>query len=517
MLSTKEYIKDIQAGIVVFLVALPLCLGIAIAQNAPPIAGLISGIIGGLIVMFFSGAKYSISGPAAGLTAIVLTSIKELGSFEAMLAATCIAGAIQILLGLAKAGVIGHYFPSSVIKGMLSAIGIILIIKQIPHLFGYDVDPLGDMTFFQSDGKNTFSELINMVNYITPGPAIISLVSILILLFWNDNFIKHGSKLSYVPSALLIVIVGIGLNFLFGAIYPSLFVHQSHLVALPTIKSSSDLIASLQFPDFSGFADSKIYVIGFTIAIVASLETLLSIDASDKLKKGLIASPTNRELIAQGIGNITCGMVGGIPITSVIVRSSANINAGATSKLSGYIHAILLLISVLLFPEILTLIPNASLAVILLFTGYKLTQISLFKSMFSLGIKQFLPFITTIVVMLLTDMLKGILCGLVIALYFILRDMMRIPIKSTTTDIHGVPHTLITFPENVSFINKGALQKMLNNVPSKSILILDGGNIKSIDYDILETIALFKKETSKREIKTQFINIQEIDLHLQKH
>ena len=517
MLSTKEYLKDIQAGIVVFFVALPLCLGIAIAQNAPPFSGIISGVIGGLIVMFLSGAKYSISGPAAGLTAIVITSIKELGSFEAMLTAMCIAGVIQILLGVLKAGVIGYYFPSSVIKGMLSAIGIILIIKQIPHLFGYDVDPEGDMSFFQEDGKNTFTELINMVNYITPGPTIISLISILTLFFWNADYIKPGSKLSYIPSALLIVFIGIGSNVLFGLFFPSIFVHQNHLVSLPTIQSSSDLLASLKFPNFSELTNSKVYIIGFTLAIVASLETLLSIDASDKLKKGLTSSPTNRELIAQGVGNITCGLIGGVPITSVIVRSSANINAGATSKLSGYIHGFLLLISVLVFPNLITQIPNASLAVILLFTGYKLTQISLFKSMYSLGIKQFLPFITTIVLMLITDMLKGILCGLIIAIYFILRDMMRIPLKNSSTEIDGTTHTLITFPENVSFVNKGALLKMLNTVPIDSILILDGTNIKSIDYDVLETIMIFKQEAAKRGIEIQTINIQEIVLTLNNH
>jgi len=514
MLSNKEYLKDIQAGVVVFLVALPLCLGIAIAQNAPPISGIISGVVGGTVVMLLSGSKYSISGPAAGLTAIVLSSISTLGSFELMLSALCVAGVIQILLGVFKAGIIGYYFPSSVIKGMLSAIGIILIIKQIPHLVGYDVDPEGDMSFFQDDGRNSFTELVNMLDYFTPGAAIVSAISILILLFWNEDFIKSNSKLSFIPSALILVIVGIVMNKLFELVFPSLFIHQSHLVSLPTIQSPADLLQSLRLPDFKGFSNPQTYIIGLTIAVVASLETLLSIDATDKIKKGLKPSPTNRELIAQGVGNISCGMIGGIPITSVIVRSSANINAGAKSKLSGLTHGILLFISVLAFPSILTSIPNASLAVILLFTGYKLTKIDLFKSMYALGQKQFLPFITTVVVMLLTDMLKGILCGLIIAIYYILRDMMRIPIKKSSAIIEDREHTLITFPENVSFINKGFLLKMLNNIPSDSDLILDGSHIKSIDYDVLETIMIFKTDAIKKGINIKTINIVEIDLHI---
>jgi len=514
MLSTKESLKDIQAGVVVFLVAVPLCLGIALAQNAPPFSGIISGIIGGSIVMLISGAKYSISGPTAGMTAILVSSIKELGGFELVLTSICIAGLFQILFGILKVGIIGYYFPSSVIKGMLSAIGIILIIKQIPHLIGYDVDPEGNMSFFQDDGKNTFSELIHMVNYFTPGPAIISAISILILLFWNSDFIKPGSRLSLVPSALIIVVVGLLSNKLFQFVFPSLLIHQNHLVAIPTIKSTNDLIDSLILPDLNGLTNMRTYFIGFTIAIVVSLESLLSIDATDKLKKENTPSPTNRELIAQGVGNLTCGLVGGVPITSAIIRSSANINAGATSKLSGYVHGILLLASILVFPDLLTSIPNASLAVILLFTGYKLTKISLFKSMYTIGQKQFAPFIITISVMLLTNMLIGIVCGLAAALLYIIRDLMRIPVKKSSTEIDGLTHTLITFPENVSFINKGALLKMLNTTPYNSSLILDGANIKSIDYDVLETIMIYKQEAVKKGIEIQLINIQEIDLHL---
>lgn len=514
MLSVKESLKNIQSGVVVFLVAVPLCLGIAIAQNAPPLSGIISGIIGGSIVMLISGAKYSISGPTAGMTAIMLASIKELGTFELVLTSICLAGIFQILFGFLRVGLVGYYFPSSVIKGMLSAIGIILIIKQIPHLVGYDVDPEGDMTFFQDDGMNSFSELVHMLNYFSHGPAIISAISILILLFWNSEYIKPGSKLSFIPSALVIVIAGICMNAVFQYAFPPLIVHQSHLISIPTIQSPTDLLDSLLFPDFSGLANYQTYVIGFTIAIVVSLESLLSIDAMDKIKKEPVASPTNRELIAQGIGNLSCGLVGGVPITSAIIRSSANINAGATNKLSGYVHGFLLLTSILLFPSLLTSIPNASLAVILLFTGYKLTRITLFKSMFQLGQKQFIPFITTITFMLLIDMLKGILLGLGVAIFYILRDMMRIPIKKSSVEIDGKTHTLIKFPENVSFINKGVLFKILQSIPPKSSLILDGSNIKSIDYDVSETITIFKQDALSKEIEIQLINIEEIDLHL---
>ncbi len=514
MLSAKEYLKDIRSGVVVFLVAVPLCLGIAISQNAPALSGIISGIIGGTVVMFISGSKFSISGPTAGLTAILITSIHELGSFESMLTALCIAGIIQILFGISKLGIIGYYFPSSVIKGMLSAIGIILILKQIPHLVGYDVDPEGNMSFIQDDGRNSLSELINMVHYFSAGPAIISAVSILILFFWNQDFIKPGSRLSLIPGALLIVVTGIVLNTLFQFVFPSIVVQQSHLVALPTIESPSDLLKSLSHPDFSGLQNVHTYTIAFTIAVVISMESLLSIDATDKLKKENEPTSTNRELIAQGIGNLTCGLMGGVPITSAIIRSSANIHAGAVSKLSGYAHGLLLLASILLFPSLLTSIPNASLAVILLFTGYKLTKIDLFKSMFALGQKQFLPFITTILVMLLTDMLKGILCGLLVAIYYIVRDMMRIPIKKSSAVIEGKEHVLITFPENVSFINKGVLVKMLNKIPLNSSIILDGAHIKSMDYDVAEAITIFKQDAEARKIDIQLININEIDLHL---
>lgn len=517
MLSIKETIHNIQSGVVVFLVALPLCLGIAIAQDAPPIAGIISGIIGGSVVMLFSGSKYSISGPAAGLTAIVLTAVNDLGSFEALLTAMVVAGAIQVILGVIKAGVIGYYFPSSVIKGMLSAIGIILILKQLPHLVGYDVDPEGDINFLQTDGQNSFSELLNMLNYFTPGPALVSALSIIAMIFWSPKFINPNNRLSFIPNALVIVVLGIVLNSIFEYLFPMLFIHQEHLVALPTINSASDLHNSLSFPDLAGFSNSKTYVVGFTIAIVASLESLLSLDASDKLKKVMKPSSPNKELIAQGIGNLACSLVGGIPVTSVIVRSSANIAAGASHKLSGYVHGFLLLVSVLVFPDILTRIPNASLAVILLFTGYKLTKLALFKSMFALGKNQYLPFITTIVVMLLTDMLKGIVCGLIVAIYFIIRDLMRVPIKKSSTEIEGKEHTLITFPETVSFINKGPLLKMLETVPANSYLILYGKNIQSIDYDVLETIHLFKESAIDKNIEIDAINIQTIDNHVAGH
>ncbi|MBC7451189.1 MAG: SulP family inorganic anion transporter, partial [Cytophagales bacterium] len=317
--------------------------------------------------------------------------------------------------------------------------------------------------------------------------------------------------------ALIVVFVGVGLNELFKSYIPELKVYPSHLVYLPQINNTKDLMNGLHFPDFSALLNFKTYWIGFTLALVASLETLLNIDASDKLKKVVKPSPANRELIAQGIGNLTCGLIGGIPITSVIVRSSANINAGAKSKLSGLTHGVLLLLSVLLFPGILNLIPYAALSAILLITGYKLTQVSLFKHLYSLGWQQFLPFIVTVVVMLLTGILKGIFCGLLVAVYFIIRDMMRIPIKKASSVIDGKTYTLITFPENVTFINKGVVYSMLQKVPSDSILILDGTHIKSIDYDVLETITLFKQSSFAKHIEVQILNIQLIDIQSSSH
>ncbi|MEO6304692.1 MAG: SulP family inorganic anion transporter, partial [Bacteroidia bacterium] len=377
-MTSNTLSSDIKAGSVVFLVALPLCLGIALACGVPLFSGIISGVIGGILVTALSGSKYSVAGPAAGLTSIVISSISLLGSYEIFLAAVIFAGILQIVLGIIKAGGVGNYVPNAVIKGMLAGIGIILIIKQIPHLFGYDKDPEGDMEFFQPDGHNSFTELFYMVNFITPGSLIIGCVSFLILFLSSKKFFTSSVFLTLLPTPLLVVLAGIFLTKLFNN-YEFFKIDPQHLVNLPNIYDLSDLHSNLAFPNFNFIGTSTFWMVVFTIGVVASLETLLNIEATDKLDPEKNISNSNKELVAQGVGNMAAGLLGGLPVTSVIVRSSANINSGAKTKLAVVVHAILLLISVILFPNVLSLIPNACLAVILIVTGLKLTRLAIFK------------------------------------------------------------------------------------------------------------------------------------------
>ena len=483
----KNLFADIKAGIVVFLVALPLCLGIAMACKVPLFSGIIAGVIGGILVTIFSGSKYSVSGPAAGLTAIVLASIAQLGNYQAFLAAVVFAGVFQLLLGVLKAGSIGNYIPNAVIKGMLAGIGIILIIKQIPHLFGYDNDPEGDEQFIQMDGENSFTELIHMINFITPGAIIIGVVSFVVLIIAEKQFYKKDKILSNLPGPLLAVVFGILLTIAFKN-NAFLAVDNIHLVNLPTIASFSDLQANLFFPDFSFANSSKFWMIVFTLAVVASLETLLGIEAVDKLDPDKNESNTNKELLAQGIGNIACGFVGGLPVTSVIVRSSANINSGAKSKMSAIIHASLLLISVLLLPNLLALIPNACLAAILIMTGFKLTKLAIFKEQWNFGFEQFIPFVITIVIMLVTDLLKGVCAGLVVAIIFIIRDNIKSSFDLSTEKINGELYSQIKLPQHVTFFNKGYLIKFFGGLKPNSKLIIDGSINKKINRDAKDVI-----------------------------
>lgn len=504
----KNLLADAKAGVVVFLVALPLCLGIALACGVPLFSGIISGVIGGLLVTFFSGSKYSVSGPAAGLTAIVLSAISQLGSFEALLAATIFAGCVQLVLGLLKAGGIGNYIPNAVIKGMLAGIGIILIIKQIPHLFGYDKDPEGDQSFIQADGENTFSELIHMIDYITPGAVIIALVSFVIVYVTGKDFYKKNKILSAIPGPLLIVIMGAVLTTIFK--YSTrLNIDSQHLVNLPSIQSFQDLSNNLITPDFSLITESKFWVIVFTIAVVASLETLLGIEAIDKLDPDKNESNTNKELLAQGVGNVACGLLGGLPVTSVIVRSSANINAGAKSKVSVMMHAVLLLIAVLLLPTLLSLIPNAALAVILITTGYKLTKGAIFKEQWKFGIEQFLPFVVTITVMLFTDLLKGVCAGIIISVFYILKDNVKRSFEVSTDVINGEVYHLIKLPQHITFFNKGYLIKYFAKLPSNSKIIIDGSINKKINHDAKDVISNFIKSSKTRNIKVELFKYEQ--------
>lgn len=508
-MKSNTFVPDLKAGIVVFLVALPLCLGIALACKAPLFSGLLAGVIGGIIVTVFSGSALSVSGPAAGLTSIVLSSVATLGSFEIFMAAVVFAGVVQMLLSFLRAGSIGNYFPNAVIKGMLAGIGIILIIKQIPHLVGYDADPEGEFDFVQPDGHTTFSDLIYMVNYITPGSVIIGVVSLLMLYISEMRFYKENKILSMIPGALLAVVLGILLNLSFNSVNQPLFqIGKEHMVNLPVINNAESLRNIIMLPDFSQITSMNFWTIVFTIALVASLESLLSLEATDKLDPKKRDSNSNKELFAQGLGNLTCGALGALPVTAVIVRSSANINAGAKTKMAAVIHALLLMVSILFIPNILMLIPNASLAAILIVTGYKLAKPSLLKEHFAKGYSQVLPFIVTIVVMLVTDLLKGVSAGLIISVIFIIRANVRYSFDTAHNIIDDSMHHLIKLPQHVTFFNKGFLIKYLKNVAPNSKLIIDGSINKSMDSDVKEVLQDFLKTSKEKQIQISLINIE---------
>lgn len=509
----KNWQSDLSAGLVVFLVALPLCLGIGLAStniegiNGLPniFAGLIAGVIGGIIVGFFSGSKLGVSGPAAGLITIVIASITTLGNYQGFLLAVIISGVIQLIAGYLKAGVIAGYVPSSVIKGMLAAIGITLILKEIPHLVGYDADFIGDEAFIQPDGHNTLSELLYALNGIHPGSFCVGIFSLLFLIFWDSKFMKKYAFVGKVPGALIAVVLAILINFLFELFMPSLKISSEHLVQIPVIKSFGEFSTLFVFPDFSFLSNSNVYIIAFTLAIVGSLETLLSVEATDKLDPDKNITPKNRELKAQGIGNIVAGLIGGLPITQVIVRSSANINSGGKSKLSTITHGLLLLSAILFIPFVLNLIPLAVLGAVLILVGYKLTKISLFKEMFKLGQEQFVPFIFTIAGVLFTDLLKGIGIGMVVAVFYILKSNYKNHFsKEEKTD-----ETIIILSEEVTFLNKSGIQEMLENIKPNSKLVIDGSKCKSIDYDVIELLKEFKRYGAKNNhIEFHLINFK---------
>ncbi len=503
-LSTLK--NDIPASIVVFLVALPLCLGVALASGAPLLSGVISGIIGGIVVGLLSHSQTSVSGPAAGLAAVVLSAITQLGAFDIFLTAVLIAGIIQLGMGFAKTGFIANYIPSNVIKGLLAAIGIILILKQIPHAFGYDNDAEGDFTFFQADGENTFSELLSIINFITPGALIISLLSITILAFWDKTPMK---KFKFFPAALFIVIFGVLMNQFFMNFVPTLIIEQSHLVNLPPF-DFGNLSTYFHLPKIASLGDYHVWLVGLTIAIVASLETLLNIEAVDNIDPHKRQTPPNRELVAQGVGNILAGLFGGIPVTSVIVRSSVNINSGNESKLSAILHGIFLLISVLALAPLLNLIPLASLAAILLMTGYKLTKISLFKSMYQKGWHQFIPFMATILAIVFTDLLIGILFGLFISGFFLMRNNYRNPFTLKKDKLHIGEVIRLELSNQVSFLNKASIKDTLWDVPNHSKVLIDATYSDFIDEDVLEVIDDFKNVVApERDIKLNIVGLKD--------
>ncbi len=494
LFSPKTIPKDFLAGIVVFLVALPLCLGIAIASDAPPFAGVLAGIIGGIVVGALSGSHTSVSGPAAGLTAIVAAQIALLGSFEAFLLAVVIGGVLQIGLGIARAGALSAFFPSSVIKGLLAAIGVILILKQIPHIVGHDNDPEGEMAFSQPDSKNTFSEILSIFDGdIHLGALVVGFLSILVLLMWEK--IKP-LKRSVVPGPLVVVLLGVAVSVYLRSLGGKWEITSTHLVQFPVAESTSAFFSFFTTPDFSQFSNPAIYIAGVTIAIVASLETLLNLEAVDKLDPQQRNSPPSRELVAQGVGNVVAGLIGGLPVTSVIVRSSVNVDAGGKTKMSAIFHAVLLLLCAMFFPFYINMIPLSALAAILIVTGFKLASPTLFSQMWKQGRYQFAPFIITLVAIVMTDLLIGILIGLGVSVLFILNSNLRRPIRRIVeTHLDGdIVH--VELANQVSFLNRAALHKLLGESPRGTHLLIDATESDYIDPDILSLIRDYKLNTA---------------------
>lgn len=496
--------NDLPASIVVFLVALPLCLGVALASGAPLISGIISGIIGGILVGILSQSHVSVSGPAAGLAAVVLAAITQLGKFDVFLMAVFIAGGIQLIMGFTRSGFIANYIPTNVIKGLLAAIGIILILKQIPHAVGFDRDPEDDFTFFQKDGENTFSELISAFSFLSWGAVIISAVSILVMIFWDKTPLK---KVKMFPASLFVVILGVVLNYVFQQWAPALAITKEHLVNIPKFEGISSMVT---LPDFNSLSNMQVWKVAFTIAIVASLETLLNLEAVENIDPHKRTASPNRELVAQGVGNMCSGLVGGIPITSVIVRSSVNINSGAKTKMSAILHGIFLLLSVLLLSPVMNQIPLASLASILLLTGYKLAKVSLFKEMYRNGLNQFIPFVATIIAIVFTDLLIGVLLGLAVSIFYLLKSSYKNAYHFHRENHHTGDLVNIRLAEEVSFLNKASIKETLSDLPEQCTVVIDARSSTYIDFDVVELIRDFiNVQAPEKNIKASVLGLKD--------
>lgn len=485
--SLKTLGSDIPSAVVVFLVALPLCLGVAQASQAPLFSGLIAGFVGGIVVGAFSGSNLSVSGPAAGLTAIVSAAILKMNSFEAFLLSVVICGALQMVLGFIKAGFLGDYVPNGVIKGMLAAIGLILILNQFPHLLGDDSRFENDENTPIASQGNIFANFINAFRHVTPVALLIGTVGLVFSFLWEKLVANRKGFIRLVPAPFLVVLLAIGINYLFGQTNPESALDGQHLVVLPVASSSTEFFSFFTHPDFSAFTNSQVWITGITLAIVASLETLLSIEAVDDLDPYQRVTNKDRELRAQGIGNMLSGLIGGLPVTSVIVRSSANVNSGAKSKMSTIMHGSLLLLCVALIPSLLNLIPKAALAAILIYTGYKLAKPSLFKAFYKKGWDQFLPFVITIAAILATDLLKGVVIGIGVGLFFVLRSNFR----SAVFVVNDDNRYLFRLRKDVSFLNKPIIKNKLEQVPENSTVLIDTSRADFIDRDIVETIEDF--------------------------
>jgi MFS superfamily sulfate permease-like transporter len=508
MQLTQHFRNDVPAGIVVFFVAVPLCLGIALASGAPLFSGLIAGIVGGIVVGALSHSPLGVSGPAAGLAVIVFEAIQTLGSFQTFLLAVVLAGLFQIVLGIGRAGILGYFFPSSVIKGMLSGIGLLIILKQIPHAVGWDADPEGDFSFVQVDGETTFSGILNATQNIDPSALLVSVSALAILIAWDRFLSPRGGVFKLVQGPLVAVAFGIGFQWLTTMIAPSWALSPEHLVKVPVATSFAELGALFTFPDWSQLTNASVYAVAVTIAVVASIETLLCVEATDKMDPQKRVTPTNRELLAQGTGNVVSGLIGGLPVTQVIVRSSANIQSGGRSKLSAIVHGVLLVVFVLALPQVLILIPLSVLASILFVVGYKLAKPELFVSMLRLGPTQSVPFLVTILGMLFTDLLTGVMLGLAVAAAVILYRNYDNSyfLHLEESDAPGQRHRVtMRLSEEVTFLNRGAILHRLAEIPDGSDVILDMSRSVSIDQDVLEIIDDFSAGAEARDLSIQLI------------
>ncbi len=490
---------DIPASVVVFLVALPLCLGIALGSGAPLFSGIIAGMVGGIVIGLLSGSSLSISGPAAGLTAIVAVAIGKMPAYEAFLLSVVIAGVIQVILGFLRAGVIGDYIPNCVIRGMLAAIGIILILKQFPHLIGYDKDYAGDETFIQIDRNNTFSELINSVNNIAPVALLIGILSVLILVVWDRPGLKKKKFFKNLPGPLVVVLAGILINSFFTAPGSRFLLGDNHMVNLPIASDFASFTGFFIFPKLQYLGNPEVWTVGLTLALVASIETLLGVEAIDKLDPLKRRTPANRELKAQGVGNIISGLIGGLPLTAVIVRGSANVEAGAKSKFSAIMHGVLILLSVLFIPGLLNKIPLSALAAILIVTGYKLIKPSMIKEIYKKGWDQFVPFVVTLVAILLSDLLIGILIGTIVALFALINSNF----KSAVMVVHDENKYLVRFRKDISFLNKPIVKEKLESVPADSYVLIDMTRADFIDKDIIDVVNEFLQHAHLKNIKVE--------------
>ncbi len=503
MSQLRDLRYDLPAGIVVFFVAVPLCLGIALASGAPLFAGLIAGVVGGIVVGILSGSPLGVSGPAAGLVVIVVTAIERLGSYEAFLLAVVLGGVFQIVLGAARAGVLAYFFPSSVIKGMLSGIGLLIILKQIPHAFGWDADPQGQLAFLQPDGETTFSEILRAADHVEPSALLVAGVSLGILVFWDKVLIPRSRVFHLVQGPMVAVAFGILFQVAAQSFAPGWALGGAHLVDIPVARGLSEMAGLFTLPDFSQLANPAVYATAVTLAVVASLETLLCAEATDKLDPAKRVTPTDRELVAQGVGNMLSGLVGGLPVTQVIVRSSANVQSGARSKNAAIIHGVLLALAVLALPGLLNLVPLAVLASILLVVGYKLAKPSILVTMVRLGPAQSIPFVVTIAGILLADLLTGVGLGLVVALLAILRSnylnshSLEVEERDDPDERHLVR---LQLAEHVSFLSRGAILQQLGKVPDGSHVVIDMSRTQDVDHDVLEILQDFEASAESRDL-----------------